>query len=444
MTVALIVAGSVLVGLLVIAFIVWAHQYTKTGPNEVLIISGRRARKGPDGKTVGYRIVRGGGTYVRPFREKVQRLSLELMQFDVRTGETYSTHGVPMQVDGVAMVKVDPSDEGIQLAAEQFLARGRDDIARTAQQAIEGHLRAAVGAHSIEDVYRERSKLVAATKDLATPDLAKMGLETVSLTIRQITDKQGYLEALGRPRTAQVKRDAVRGEAEAEREAKAARFAADAAIQESRRDFEVQKSSYKEEGMKASAQADLAYDLQRAVTQQEVRAQELQVEIVERQKAIELMEAEVRRRINELEAEVMEPAKVEARKIETLAEARREELAAQGAGEADAARLRGMAEAEAMMAKAGAWGKYNEAAIADRLLTILPELASAVSEPLSKTEKIVMVGGGSNGDGIGAHRITRDVTKIVAELPELLEALTGKRLDDLVKALPGSDDGEED
>jgi len=444
MTVALIVAGSVLVGLLVIAFVVWAHQYTKTGPNEVLIISGRRARKGPDGKTTGYRIVRGGGTYVRPFREKVQHLSLELMQFDVRTGETYSTHGVPMQVDGVAMVKVDPSDGGIQLAAEQFLARGRDDIARTAQQAIEGHLRAAVGAHSIEDVYRERSKLVAGTKELATPDLGKMGLETVSLTIRQITDKQGYLEALGRPRTAQVKRDAVRGEAEAEREAKAARFAADAAIQESRRDFEVQKSSYKEEGMKASAQADLAYDLQRAVTQQEVRAQELQVEIVERQKAIELMEAEVRRRINELEAEVMEPAKVEARKIETLAEARKEELAAQGAGEADAVRLRGMAEAETMMAKAGAWGQYNEAAIADRLLTILPQLASAVSEPLSKTEKIVMIGGGSNGDGIGAHRITRDVTKIVAELPELLEALTGKRLDDLVKALPKTGDGEEE
>lgn len=440
MTVALIVAGSVLAGLLVIAFIVWAHQYTKTGPNEVLIVSGRRARKGPDGKSVGYRIVRGGGTYVRPFREEVQRLSLELMQFDVRTGETYSMHGVPLQVDGVSMVKVDPSDEGIQLAAEQFLARGREDIARTAQQAIEGHLRAAVGAHSIEDVYRERAKLVSATKELAAPDLAKMGLEIVSLTIRQITDKQGYLEALGRPRTAQVKRDAVRGEAEAEREAKAARFAADAAIQESRRDYEVQKSSFKEEGMKASAQADLAYDLQRAVTQQEVRAQELQVEIVERQKAIELMEAEVRRRINELEAEVMEPAKAEARKIETLAEARKEELAAQGAGEADAVRLRGMAEAEAMMAKAGAWGHYNEAAIADRLLTILPQLAAAVAEPLSKTEKIVMIGG-ANGDGVGAHRITRDVTKIVAELPELIEALTGKRLDDLVKALPKTGDG---
>jgi flotillin len=435
MTVALIVAGSVIAGLCLIAFIVWANQYTKAGPNEVLIISGRRARKGGDAQKLGYRIVRGGGTYVRPFREKVQHLSLELMQFDVRTGETYSMHGVPMQVDGVCMVKVDPSDDGIQLAAEEFLSRGRDDIARTAQQAVEGHLRAAVGGHSIEDVYRERARLVDATKSLVEPDLSKMGLEVVSLTIRQITDKQGYLEALGRPRTAQVKRDAIQGEAEAEREAKAARYAADIAIQESRRDYEVQKASFKEEGQKAGAQADLAYDLQRAVAQQQVRAQELQVEIIERQKAIELMEAEVARRINELEAEVLEPAKAEARKIEALAEARKEELAAQGAGEADAVRLRGMAEAEAMMAKAGAWGKYNEAAIADRLLSILPQLAAAVAEPLSKTEKIVMIGGG-NGDGIGAHRVTQDVMKIVAELPDVLESLTGKRLEELVKALP--------
>jgi flotillin len=435
MTVALIVAGSVIAGLCLIAFIVWANQYTKAGPNEVLIISGRRARRGRDGQKLGYRIVRGGGTYVRPFGEKVQHLSLELMQFDVRTGETYSMHGVPMQVDGVCMVKVDPSDDGIQLAAEEFLSRGRDDIARTAQQAVEGHLRAAVGGHSIEDVYRERARLVDATKSLVEPDLSKMGLEVVSLTIRQITDKQGYLEALGRPRTAQVKRDAIQGEAEAEREAKAARYAADIAIQESRRDYEVQKASFKEEGQKAGAQADLAYDLQRAVAQQQVRAQELQVEIIERQKAIELMEAEVARRINELEAEVLEPAKAEARKIEALAEARKEELAAQGAGEADAVRLRGMAEAEAMMAKAGAWGKYNEAAIADRLLSILPQLAAAVAEPLSKTEKIVMIGGG-NGDGIGAHRVTQDVMKIVAELPEVIESLTGKRLDELVKALP--------
>src|ERR687897_519249 len=107
-----------------------------------LIIAGSVAA----GQRRGYRIVR-GGTYVRPFREKVQRLSLELMQFDVRTAETYSMHGVPVQVDGVCMVKVDPSDGGIQLAAAQFLSRGREDIVRTAMQAVEGHLRAAVGSH---------------------------------------------------------------------------------------------------------------------------------------------------------------------------------------------------------------------------------------------------------------------------------------------------------
>jgi flotillin len=435
MIVALIVAGSVLAGLLIIAFIVWAHQYTKVGPNEVLIISGRRSRGGPDGRDVGYRIVRGGGTYVRPFREKVNRLSLELMQFDVRTAETYSMHGVPVQVDGVCMVKVDPSDIGIQLAAEQFLSRGRDDIVRTAQQAVEGHLRAAVGAHSIEDVYRERALLVAATKEMAGPDLNAMGLEIVSLTIRQITDKQGYLEALGRPRTAEVKRDAVRGEAEAEREAKAARFAADTSIEESRRDVELQKSGFRTEGQAALAKADLSYDLQRAISQQEVRAAELEVEIVERQKAIELMDAEVKRRVNELEAELIEPAKAEARRIEQLAEARKEELAAQGAGEADAIRLRGLAEAETMVEKAKAWGSYSDAAIADRLLSIMPQLAAAVSEPLSKTDKIVMIGNG-DGDGVGAHRVTRDVMKIVAELPEVLESLTGKKLDELVAALP--------
>lgn len=434
MTVALIVAASVVAGLLLIAFIIWAHQYAKAGPNEVLIISGRRARR-RSGVKAGYRIVRGGGTFVSPFREQVQRLSLELMQFDVRTGETYSEHGVPMQVDGVCMVKIDPTDEGIELAAAQFLSRGRDDIVRTAQQAVEGHLRSAVGGHSIEDVYRERAKLVEATKQLTGPDLERMGLEIVSLTIRQITDKQGYLEALGRPRTAQVKRDAIRGEAEAEREAKAARYTADTAIEESRRDYEIQKSTFTQEGQMARAESDLSYDLQRAITQQQVRSQELQVEIVERQKAIELMEAEVRRRVNELEAEVIEPAKSEARKIEALAEARKEELAAQGAGEADAVRLRGSAEAETMVAKAEAWSKYSDAAIADRLLSIMPQLAAAVSEPLSKTEKIVMLGGDGNG-GVGAHRVTRDVMKIVAELPEVLESLTGKRLDELVKALP--------
>ncbi len=436
--IAAIIAGGALLVLALIAFAIWAHQYTNVGPNEVLIISGRRGRrKGP-----GFRIVRGGGTYVRPFREKVQRLSLELMQFDVRSAETYTMHGVPVQVDGVCMVKIDSSDEGINHAAEQFLSRGREDIVKTAMQAVEGHLRGAIGALSIEDIYRERQRLVAAVRTLAGPDLERMGLQIVSLTIRNVADKQGYLEALGRPRTAQVKRDAIRGEAEAEREAKAARYEADLAIEDSRRAYETERARYKAEGLRASAEADLSYELQRAITRQQVRGEELKVEIVERQKAIELMQAEVERRKRELEAEIVEPALAKARQITAVAEAHREELASDGAGEADALRLKGLAEAEAMAAKAKSWGDYNEAAITDRVLEILPALASAVSAPLAQTEKIVMIGG--NGSSPGASKITKDVTQVVAELPELLEALTGLKLDELAKRVPGVKDSGDD
>src|SRR5436190_13664338 len=425
--VALIICASVLVVLALIAFAVWAHQYTKVGPNEVLIISGRRPS--------GYRIVRGGGTYVRPFREKVQRLSLELMQFDVRVGETYTAHGVPVQIDGVCMIKIEGTDDGIARAAEQFLSRGREDIVRTATQAVEGHMRAAVGGLSVEDIYRDRQRLVAGVRELAEPDLARMGLAIVSLTIRSVSDKQGYLEALGRPRTAQVKRDAIRGEAEAEREAKAARYEADLAIEQSRRDYETQRATFKGEGRRAAAEADLSYDLQTAITRQQVRAEELKVEIVERRRQIELMQAEVERRKRELEAEVIEPALAKAREILAVSEAEREHAAALGAGEADALRLKGLAEAEAMAAKAKSWGDYNEAAITDRVLEILPELAAAVSAPLAQTEKIVMIGG--NGSSPGASKITKDVTQVVAELPEVLEALTGLKLNELAKRVPG-------
>src|SRR5256885_6074056 len=155
-----------------------------------------------------------------------------------------------------------------------------------------------------------------------------MGLEIVSLTVRNVADKQGYLEALGRPRTAQVKRDASRGEAEADREAKAARYRADLAIESSRRDYETERARYKAEGLRASAEADLSYELQRAITRQQVRAEELKVEIVERQKAIELMQAEVERRKRELEAEIVEPALAKARQITAVADAHREEGAA--------------------------------------------------------------------------------------------------------------------
>jgi flotillin len=148
------------------------------------------------------------------------------------------------------------------------------------------------------------------------------------------------------------------------------------------------------------------------------------------------MQAEVERRRRELEAEVVEPALARAREITAVAEAQREEAAALGAGEADALRLRGLAEAETMAAKARSWGDYNEAAVTDRVLEVLPQLAAAVSAPLAKTDRIVMIGGNGAATA-GASRITKDVTQIVAELPAMLEALTGMKFEELVKRVPG-------
>jgi flotillin len=439
----------IVLGILVaVGAVVWAVRYTKVGPNEVLIISGRRRKvRLPDGtvRTVGYRLVHGGGTFVWPIKEKVQRLSLELMTLEVRTAEVYTAHAVPVTVDGVAQVKVRGDELSIATAAEQFLSRSREDVMRTVLQTLEGHMRAVLGTMTIEEIYRNRDLVARRTREAAAEDLAKMGLEIISLTIRNVADSQGYLEALARPRIAQVKRDAVKAEAEAEREAQQARFAAQTEIERSRRDMEVHRASYEAEIAAHRAEADLSYELHRHRIAQKVKAEEIQVSIVEKEKAIEREEKEILRREKELVAQVLKPAQAERERIEVLAEAERYRLEAEGTGraqaikatgaaEAEVLRLRGIAEAQAMAEKARSWRQYNEAAIADLVIRILPDLAKAVAEPLSKTEKIVLIGG---ADGAGASRVTGEVTKVLAQLPEVVEALSGLRLDALVKRLPG-------
>lgn len=430
------------------AAVVWAVRYTKVGPNEVLIISGRRRTvTGPDGRrrTVGYRLVHGGGTFVWPIKEKVQRMSLELMTLEVRTPEVYTVNAVPVTVDGVAQVKIKGDEESIAIAAEQFLSRSREDVMKTVLQTLEGHMRAVLGTLTVEDIYRGRQELARRVREAAAEDLHKMGMEILSLTIRNVTDTQGYLEALARPRIAQVKRDAVKGEAEAEKEAQQARFQAETAIAQAQRDMELKKAEYEAEVKAKRAEADLSYDLHRYRIAQRVKAEEIQVGIVEREKLAELEEREVVRKEKELLATVLKPAQVERQRTEVLAEAERyrleaeglgraEEIKAQGAAEAEVIRLKGLAEAEAMRKKAESWSQYNEAAITELIVRVLPELARAVSEPLAKTERIVVVNADSSGAGVS--RIPADVAKVVAQLPAVVESLTGVKLEQLLQRIP--------
>ena len=205
--------------------IVWMvlSRYTKVGPNEVLIVSGRKHRYAdPDGTVVsrGFRIVKGGGAFIYPVVEKVDILSLELLTIDVQTPEVYTSKGVAVKVDGVAQIKVKGDDISIATAAEQFLSKGVEDIKNIAMQTLEGHLRASLGTMTVEEIYQNRDAFASKVQEVAAGDMANMGLGIVSFTIRDIRDTQGYLDALGKPRIAQVKRDAQIAQAEADRDAR--------------------------------------------------------------------------------------------------------------------------------------------------------------------------------------------------------------------------------
>src|SRR5437773_1152676 len=468
---------------LIIGIAVVLSRYTKVGPNDVLIVSGRKHRfVDPDGtvRTRGFRIVKGGGTFVYPIVEKVDILSLELLTIDVQTPEVYTSKGVPVKVDGVAQIKVKGDDISIATAAEQFLSKGTDDIKNIAMQTLEGHLRAILGTMTVEEIYQNRDAFASKVQEVAAGDMANMGLGIVSFTIRDIRDTQGYLDALGKPRIAQVKRDAQIAQAEADRDAmikssqatqagQEAKFAADSKIAEAQRDYQSNVAQYQAAVNQKKAEADLAYDLQKFKTGQLVKAEEVQVSIIEKQKQIELQQQEILRRQRELEATVQKPADAERYRVETLANARKFQLETEAAGaaaatkasgfanadvskatgiaEAEANKARGLAEAaiieaqgkataEAMRMKADSFKQYNQAAVVEMIIRILPELAGKISEPLAKTERMVIINSG-NGVGGGASKLTGDVTQIVAQLPPVIESLTGIKFEKLLEQVPG-------
>ena len=380
----------------------------------------------------------------------------------------------------MAQIKVKGDDVSIATASEQFLSKKTDAIKNIATQTLEGHLRAILGTMTVEDIYQNRDAFASKVQEVAAGDMANMGLGIVSFTIRDIKDGQGYLEALGKPRIAQVKRDAVIAQAEADRDAlirssqasqagQEAKYLADTRIAEAQRDFQTNLAQYNAAVNQKKAEADLAYDLQKYKTGQLVKAEEIQVSIIEKQKQIELQQQEIQRKQRELEANVQKPADAERYKVETLANATKFQLETEAAGAASAAKAKGFASAdvvkatgiaeaeankarglaqatvieaqgkataEAMRVKADSFKQYNEAAVIQMIVEQLPALAGKISEPLSKTEKIVIINSG-NGPGGGASKLTGDVTTILSQLPPVIESLTGMKLEDLLKKVPG-------
>lgn len=515
------VAGIAIAALVVFLFVVvlpaYSKLYRKVGPNEVLVISGGKGELVVDEtgerRRLGFRIVKGGGSLVNPLTERVETMSLELITLDIVTPEMYTKLGVPIKVDGVAQIKVKGDDVSIRTAAEQFLNKSRDEIKQIAYQTVAGHLRAILGTLTVEEVYAAHDTFAQRVAEVSAGDLSNMGLEVVSFTIREISDSRGYLEAIGKTRIAQVKRDAAIGEAEANRdatirsaqanqEAATAKYLADTKVAEADRDYKIQVAEYSAAVNQKKAESDLAYDLQKYQTAQKVKEQEVMVQIVEKKKMIDLEESEIARREKELIATIQRPAEAERNRVQTLAEAEQYRLKvtaegqaqaakttgfataevvqrtgmaeaeankvrglaeaevarakalaeaaaieakglaeakaveAKGLAEAEAVRAQGLAEAQAMAKRAEAFRAYNEAAVAQMFIEKLPEIASAVSAPLAKVDRIVLVNTGGDG-GVGASKLTNEVTSIVAQVPPVIEAMTGIKLQDLVSRVPG-------
>merc|ERR1719461_1184676 len=360
--------------------------------------------------------------------------------------------GVPLTVTGVAQVKIMKDPQLLEIAAEQFLGKKEDEITETILQTLEGHLRAILGTLTVEEVYKDRDQFANLVREIAKPDVGKMGIEILSFTIKDVYDNVDYLSSLGKTQTAAVKRDAEIGvaqanrdagirEAECEKSAMDIKYSTDTKIEDNSRAFKLQKANFDKEVNSAKAEAQLAYELQAAKIQQRIRNEEIQIQVVERRKQIEIEEQEIKRKEKELTATVRLPAEAEAYKVQTVAEGNRtkvvesakaegEKIRLIGAADARAVEAVGRAEAESMRMKASAYKQYGDAAVMSLVLEALPSIAAEVAAPLAKTDEIVLIGGGNN--------TTNEINKLVGTLPPAVQALTGVDITGALGKIPGA------
>merc|ERR1712168_1286704 len=378
------------------------------GPNEALVISGM-CQGGVSN------FITGGRAIVFPCIQTVQRIPLNTMTLEVHTSNVYTSQGVPISVVGTAQVKINgSSDEMLAFAAEQFGGKPVEEVLQICLETMEGHQRAIMGNMTVEEIYRDRKTFSKNVFNVASVDLHNMGISVISYTLKDVRDEVGYLASLGQARTAQVKRDALIGEAEARRDATIAEARAeeqrmeaklsnDTEIARSKRDFELNKAGYDTEVNTAKAEAEMAYSLQAARVQAKIKEEEMQVKVVERQQNISIQEQEIMRREKELDSKVRKPAEAEKFRLEKIAEAEKQRVV--------------------LEAEADAWKEYKEAALVDMMLKVLPQVAAEVSAPMSQANKITMV---STGDGpIGASRVTGEVLEIMGSLPDTVKKMTG-------------------
>jgi flotillin len=495
----LLIPIVVLVVLLSVFIAVWlfSRNYIKVAPNSAAVFSGRR-RQLPDGSVVGYRLVKGGAALRIPLLEKVDYLSLNVMTLPLEIHRAYTLQGVPVSVKAWANVKIKSDDISLQAAAERFLGMAIVEVEKVIFQTLEGHLRAILGTLTVEEINNDRQSFAQKLTIESASDLERMGIGLDVLTIQEISDEEGYLDALGKRRTAEVKRDGQIGEAEAMRDSKIksslamqegekVKLDSEANIALAQRDLEVKKAQFQAEVELERAKANQAGPLSGAKARQAVVTEEVRVDKFRTQELISFQEQEVMRREKELSANVVKPAeaersaailRAEASKqaaileaegkklaVISIADGDRERLQKEGLGraaaieaegKAEAAKIeaiglaqakaieaQGLAEAAAISKKAEAWKEFSDAAklqtILERLPGILQASASifgAVAAPLGNIDKVIVIEqGNGNGNGQGGiSHFASTAPSVIFGLLQQLEAF-GLNLPSLISQL---------
>ncbi|XP_037091754.1 flotillin-2-like [Pollicipes pollicipes] len=417
-----------------------------TGPNEAMVVSG-----GCLGGT-NKRTIVGGWAWAWWCVTDVQSISLETMTLNPMCDRVETAQGVPLTVTGVAQCKFIKQDEILKLAFEQFLGKSVREIQNTILQTLEGHLRAILGTLTVEEVFKDRDQFAALVREVAAPDVGRMGIEILSFTIKDVFDNVDYLTSLGRPQTAAVKRDATIGvalatrdsgirQAECERAAMDVKYGTDTKVEDSTRAFKLQKAQFDREVNASKAECELAYELQAAKEKQKIRQEEVTIDVIERRKQIEVETQEIQRKEKELQGTVKLPAEAESYKVEAIAEGKRFQTVETAKAEAEALRLIGQAEAtsieaigradaERMRMKAAAYKQYGEAALTAMVLEALPKVAAEIAAPLAKVDEIVLLG--------GEDRLTSEISRLAGQVPPAVAALTGVDLSKVLSRVPGA------
>lgn len=467
----------VAVVLIVLLIVVVATGYKKAPPDTAFIISGLRKK-----------VIIGKASVKIPFFERLDKLSLKLIAIDVKTSNAVPTADyINIQVDAAVNVKISAEPEKLARAAQNFLNQNTQYIAGISREVLEGNMREIVGRMRLEEMVSDRQKFAELVKENAEPDLAAMGLDIVSFNVQNFADGNGVIDDLGIDNISQIKKKAAIAKAEADKEIAVAKAEADKQANDARvnaareiakknNELALQQAELKKVEDTKRAEADAAYSIQEQEQRKTIEIATAEASIAKQEKEVVLKQREAEVREKALDAEVKKKAeadrfarqqqseaelyerqkKAEAEKFERekeadalkataeaqkfakeqeavgirmVGEAEAEASRAKGVAEAEAIRAKGLAEAEAMEKKAEAYQKYNNAAMAEMLIDVLPEIAARISEPLSQIDKITIIGG---SEGVGD--MAGNVPAVMAKLFESMKETVGIDLADIMKA----------